>query len=381
LSRYDLLIRGGEVLDPARAFRGRADVAVRDGRIAAVAPELPVEGAGCVLDATGRLVTPGLVDLHTHLGFELHTEVVDPNAVCPAAGVTAAVDMGSTGAFTFSWYRERVLSCVVPRLYAFINIASLGTIAIHRPYYVERYGQYIDEADTIRTIAENRPAIKGIKVFATSAMTGEWPLEALRAARRVADATGVPIAVHVSVAPPSLAEVLDLLGPGDIVTHCFNPHSQGILGADGHVLPEVRDARERGVLFDVGHGAGSFTFDVARRALDDGFLPDTISTDLYYANINGPVWDLPTTMMKFLALGVPLEEVLRRVTCNPARALGEPEIGSLTEGAPADIAVLSLEEGAYPLIDSRKVTLESPWRLRCEATVRGGALVYEREEA
>ena len=381
MSRYDLLIRGGEVLDPARAFRGRADVAVREGRIAAVAPELPVEGAGCVLDATGRLVTPGLVDLHTHLGFELHTEVVDPNAVCPAAGVTAAVDMGSTGAFTFSWYRERVLSCVVPRLYAFINIASLGTIAIHRPYYVERYGQYIDEADTIRTIAENRPAIKGIKVFATSAMTGEWPLEALRAARRVADATGVPIAVHVSVAPPSLAEVLDLLGPGDIVTHCFNPHSQGILGADGHVLPEVRDARERGVLFDVGHGAGSFTFDVARRALDDGFLPDTISTDLYYANINGPVWDLPTTMMKFLALGVPLEEVLRRVTCNPARALGEPEIGSLTEGAPADIAVLSLEEGAYPLIDSRKVTLESPWRLRCEATVRGGALVYEREEA
>ena len=381
MSRYDLLIRGGEVLDPARAFRGRADVAVREGRIAAVAPELPAEGAGCVLDATGRLVTPGLVDLHTHLGFELHTEVVDANAVCPAAGVTAAVDMGSTGAFTFSWYRERVLSCVVPRLYAFINIASLGTIAIHRPYYVERYGQYIDEADTIRTIAENRPAIKGIKVFATSAMTGEWPLEALRAARRVADATGVPIAVHVSVAPPSLAEVLDLLGPGDIVTHCFNPHSQGILGADGCVLQEVRDARERGVLFDVGHGAGSFTFDVARRALDDGFLPDTISTDLYYANINGPVWDLPTTMMKFLALGVPLEEVLRRVTCNPARALGEPEIGSLAEGAPADIAVLSLDEGAYPLIDSRKVTLESPWRLRCEATVRGGALVYEREEA
>ena len=381
MSRYDLLIRGGEVLDPSRAFRGRADVAVRDGRIATIAPDLPAEGTGRVLDAAGRLVTPGLIDLHTHLGFELHTEVVDANAVCPAAGVTAAVDMGSTGAFTFPWYRERVLSGVVPRLYAFINIASLGTIAIHRPYYVERYGRYIDEADTIRVIAENRAAIKGIKVFATSAMTGEWPLPALRAARRVADVTGVPIAVHVSVAPPSLAEVLDLLGPGDIITHCYNPHSQGILGADGRVLPEVRAARERGVLFDVGHGAGSFAFAVARRALDDGFLPDTISTDLYYANINGPVWDLPTTMMKFLALGVSLEEVLRRVTCDPARALGEPEIGTLAEGAPADIAVLSLEAGAYPLIDSRKETLESSWRLRCEATVRDGALVYEREEA
>lgn len=381
MSRYDLLIRGGEVLDPARAFRGCADIAIRDGRIAAIGPDLSAEGAARVVDAAGLLVTPGLFDLHTHLGFELHSQVVDPNAVCPAAGVTAAVDMGSTGAFTFPWYRERVLSRVVPRLYAFVNIASLGTIAIHRPYYVERYGRYIDEADTIRIIEENRAAIKGIKVFATSAMTGEWPLPALEAARRVADATGVPIAVHVSAAPPSLAEVLALLGPGDIVTHCFNPHSQQILDADGHVLPAVRDARERGVLFDVGHGAGSFSFAVARRALDDDFPPDTISTDLYYANLDGPVWDLPTTMNKFLALGMPLEEVLRRVTINPARAIGEPQLGTLAVGGVADVAVLSLGEGAHPLIDSRKNTMDSRQQLCCEATVRGGALAYRRGEA
>jgi dihydroorotase len=381
LPTNDILIRGGEVLDPARSFRERADVAIRDGRIAAIGPGLPSEGAAQVLDAAGMLVTPGLVDLHTHLGFELHTEVVDPNAVCPPAGVTAAVDMGSTGAFTFPWYRERVLSGVVPRLYAFINIASLGTIAIHRPYYVERYGHYIDEDDTIRTIVENRAAIKGIKTFATSAMTGEWALPALRAARRVADATDVPIAVHISVAPPSLEQVLDLLRPGDIITHCFTPWDQGILGPDGHVRPAVREARARGVLFDLGHGAGSFTFDVARRALDDGFLPDAISTDLYYANVNGPVWDLPTTMTKFLALGVPLMEVLQRATCNPARAIGESEVGTLAVGAPADVAILSLREGAFPLVDSRKETVESPWLLRCEATVRGGALVYRREEA
>jgi dihydroorotase len=381
LARYDLVIRGGEVIDPARSFRGRADIAVRDGRIAAIAPELPAAEAARALEATGCFVTPGLIDLHTHLGFELHTEVVKANDVCPPAGVTAAVDMGSTGAFTFSWYRERVLPSATPRLYAFINIASLGTIAIHRPYYVERYGRYIDEEDTARTIAENRAAIKGIKVFATSAMTGEWPLPALDAARRVADATGVPIAVHVSAAPPALDEVLARLQAGDIVTHCLNPHSQQILGADGHVLPAVRAARERGVRFDVGHGAGSFSFAVARRALDEGFLPDTISTDLYYANINGPVWDLPTTMTKFLALGMPLEEVVRRVTCNAADALGETALGRLAVGAPADIAVLSLREGAFTLVDSRKETLTSPSRLVCEATVQGGELVYEREEA
>jgi len=380
LANVDLLIRGGEVLDPSRGFRGHADVAVRDGRVVAIAPGLSTEGTAQVLDATGRLVTPGLVDLHTHLGFELHNEVVDPNAVCPAGGVTTAVDMGSTGAFTFPWYRERVLAGAVPRLYAFINIASLGTIAIHHPYYVERYGRYIDEADTIRTITENRSAIKGIKTFATSAMTGEWALPALQAARRVADATGVPIAVHVSVAPPSLEEVLDLVRPGDIITHCFNPHSQRILGADGHVLPAVREARARGVLFDVGHGAGSFSFEVARRALEQGFLPDTISTDLYHANLNGPVWDLPTTLTKFLALGVPLMDVLQRATCNPARALGEPEVGTLAVGGPADIAVLSLQEGSYRLVDSRQETVTSPWLLRCEATVRAGALVYQREE-
>jgi dihydroorotase len=185
----------------------------------------------------------------------------------------------------------------------------------------------------------------------------------------------------VSAAPPALDEVLARLQAGDIVTHCLNPHSQQILGADGHVLPAVRAARERGVRFDVGHGAGSFSFAVARRALDEGFLPDTISTDLYYANINGPVWDLPTTMTKFLALGMPLEEVVRRVTCNAADALGETALGRLAVGAPADIAVLSLREGAFTLVDSRKETLTSPSRLVCEATVQGGELVYEREEA
>ncbi|MFH1084798.1 MAG: amidohydrolase/deacetylase family metallohydrolase [Chloroflexota bacterium] len=339
---YDLLIRGGEVWLPDGGGRRALDVAIAGERIAALGPGLPTAEARQVFDARGGLVTPGLIDLHTHLGFEVHRRVVAPEDVCPASGVTTAVDMGSVGAFAFPWYRERVLERTAIRLFAFINIASLGTTAIHTPYYVEHYGEYVDVADTRRMIEENRARIRGIKVFATGAMVGEWALPALRAARQVGDATGVPVAVHISVAPPSLAEILELLRPGDIITHTLTPHNQGILDAQGLVLPEVRAARARGVLFDQGHGSGSFSFDVARRAMAQGFLPDSISTDVYYANIERPVKDLLTTMSKFLNLGLSLEDVLQRVTANPARAISAPELGQLAVGGPADVAVLAL---------------------------------------
>ena len=303
----------------------------RGDRIAKIGAGLVGEARETV-DARGLLVLPGLIDLHTHLGFELHAQVVQPNDICPPAGVTAAIDMGSVGAFAFPWYRQRVLTTSKVRLYSFINIASLGTTGVHTPYYVENYGRYIDEADTLRTIEENRDYILGIKGFATSAMVGDWALEAVRAARRVAQAAKVPVCIHVSDAPPALVEVLDLLGTGDIITHTYTSHSQTILDEQGRVRPEVRAARERGVLFDLGHGAGSFSFDVARRAMDQGFLPDTISTDIYYANTEKPVKNLPTTMSKFINLGLSLEETLRRVSVNSAKVLRNDALGVLREG-------------------------------------------------
>ena len=169
---YDLLIHGGEAIIPSTGYRGRMDVAIAGGLVAALGANMEASAAAEVIGADGLLVVPGLIDLHTHLGFELHTQVVDPDLVCPPAGVTTAVDQGSTGAFTFPWYRERVLSRTLIRLYPFINISSLGTISIHTPYYNDNYGRYIDTADTIRMIEENRAAIRGIKVFATSKMVG-----------------------------------------------------------------------------------------------------------------------------------------------------------------------------------------------------------------
>lgn len=380
MSTYDLLIKNGQVIDPATGTRGHLDVAVRAGRIARLEANLPAAEADQVLDAAGRLVVPGLIDLHTHLGFELHTKVVEPDDICPRSGVTMAVDMGSTGAFTFPWYRDKVLRQATTRVLEFINIASIGTISIHTPYYVEHYGDYINEADTLRTIEANRQDIRGIKVFATSAMVGKWALDAVQAAKRVAKAAGLPVAVHISVPPPSLEDILAHLEAGDILTHSFTPHGQGLLDEAGKIRPAVREARARGVLFDLGHGAGSFSFAVAQKALAQGFLPDTISTDIYYANIDSPVIDLPTTLSKFLNLGLSLEDTLARATFHAAQAVGETERGSLQPGKIADISVLNLHEGQFTFVDSQQQPLSGRWKLECEATIAGGRVIYQKVE-
>jgi dihydroorotase len=381
MPKYDLLLSGGRVFDSASATFMDADIAIVGNTIQSIAARIAASSAKQVIGVRGKLVTPGLIDLHTHLGFELHTKVIQPNDVCPHAGVTTAIDMGSTGAFTFPWYRDQVINTAVVRLFEFINIASLGTISIHTPYYVENYGRYVDVADTIRTIKENREHIRGIKVFMAGSMVGEWALSSLRAARRVSEATGVPVAVHISDSPPALPEILALLEAGDVVTHCFTSHDQGILDPQGKLWPQVVAARERGVLFDLGHGAGSFAYKIARQALAQGFIPDTLSTDIYYANINGPVYDLPTTLSKLLNLGVPLERVLQAATRNPAQVIRRPDLGVLKVDGPADVAVLDLQEGEFTFKDVLKESLTGKWNLKCDLTLCQGKIIYQRGAA
>ncbi len=378
---FDLLIRGGHVLDPASDLDADLDVAIRGDRIAEVARALPRDSASHVLDAAGAIVVPGLIDLHAHLGFKMHGQVVQADDVCPPSGVTTAVDMGTTGAFTMPWYHDRVLTHSTTRLLPFLNIASLGTLGIHSPYYVERYGQYIDVDDTVRTIGEHHDYIRGIKVFGASTLSGRWPIPALQAAREVACRTDLPIAVHVSGEEPPLEELLPLLRPGDVMTHCFTGQAQRILDTDGQVRVVVREARSRGVLFDLGHGNGSFTFAVARSALEQGFIPDTISTDLYYVNRVRPVKDLLTTMSKLLCLGLTLPEVIARTTCAPARILREPSLGTLRAGASADVAVLRTRTGAFEYVDTAGETLVGRYGLECLATIRAGQTIYVKEGA
>ncbi len=369
----DLLIAGGTVIDPASGVHERRDVAVRDGLIAA--PEAGVGSGECtVVDARGLLVVPGLVDLHTHLFWGVSHYGVDPDTACLAKGVTTAVDAGSAGAQTFAGFRRYVIDVVSTRVLAFENISVLGMITA-RVGELENL-RYAAPDEAVAVAHAHRDVIVGIKARLGYQMVGERGLPALRLAREAADALDCPLMVHIIDLPEPLPELLALLRRGDVVTHCFHGERNGILDRQGRVLPAVREAAARDVLFDVGHGVGSFSFDVGRRALADGLLPDTISSDLHAHNINGPVFDLATTLSKFLYLGLTLDQVIARATIAPARAIGwDDRIGTLSPGACADIALFELAEGRFALTDATGETVQAPHILVPCRVVRAGHLL------
>lgn len=375
--RYDLLIKGGEVLDPGRELREKLDVALAGGKVAALERDIPAAKAGEVFDASGKIVTPGLIDLHAHLGWPVHEEAVPVDPTCGRSGVTTVVDAGSSGAFTFPWFRQQVIEKAKTRVLPFLNICAIGVIGVHTPFYIERAIKYADVEEAVRTVEENRELIAGIKVFAAQNMVGEHGLENLRLAREVVDKTNLPLMVHISVAPPTLSEVLPLMRRGDILTHSFTTHSQRILDGEGRLREEVQEAWEgRGIILDIGHGAGSFNFEIAEAVFAQGFKPDCISTDLYSGNVRGPVYDLPTTMSKFLHVGMSLEEIILAATTRPAEALGKKgELGRLEVGGVGDVAVFELLEGEFEFYDAQGNRRVGNRKLVNILTVRGGEII------
>jgi dihydroorotase len=351
-------IVGGRVLDPGLGIDAAATVSVADGIITGVTP---VPGAGLipgdrqVVDAAGLLVTPGLVDLHTHLYPGVSHYGIDPDAHCLDRGVTTAVDAGSAGAQTFPGLRRYVIECSATRILAFLNIAVQGMISSLVGELEDiRWGS---PEQAIARAKQNPDVIVGIKVRLGYQMVGTDPGPALRLAREAADALGLPLMVHVIDIRPSLDWLLPYLGRGDVVTHCFHGNEGGILDASGRVLPAAVRARERGVLFDVGHGVGSFAYRVARAALAQGFPPDTISSDLHAHNVDGPVFDQATTLSKLLHLGMPLADVIRATTATPAAAVRRAgRLGELAAGRDADVSVFELRDGHWPLPDAAGAT-------------------------
>jgi dihydroorotase len=371
--RYDILIRNGEVIDPARKFRRRADVAVLDGKIAAVEEQIPEDRGLEVIDATGLYVSPGLVDLHTHCYHAATGLSVEADPIAWRTGVTTWVDAGSFGSDQADGFRRFVVAPQHSRVFGYIHLyPNLRNPDVDVVKYV-RSGM----KRTAEVAVANRDIILGVKVYVGANMNGRYSLDFLKIGRELGDTFKVPLMVHISFAPPETPEVMELLRAGDVVTHCFNTHTLGIIDREGRLKPGVKEARERGVLFDVGHGLGSFNFDIGRKALDAGFPPDTISTDLYNLNTNGPVYDMPTTLSKFLHLGMSLEDVLLRATAAPAKVIGRlPGMGTLEPGAPADIALLAMEEGEFQLIDSQKNTVVAKKRLVSRLTIcRGRRMV------
>jgi dihydroorotase len=364
---FDLTIRGGRVLDASQRMDRVADVAIRDGRIAAIERSFTApKGKEEVIDARGKLVTPGLIDIHTHLA-----DNAMPPAICLADGVTSLIDAGSCGAENVDPL-VKIAQSAPNRVRILLNIANRGIA----PGGV---GELLDikSADVAaarRAIERNRHWIVGIKARLSSSVAGENDLEALRRARQVADPLKVPIMVHIGQTASPLPEILALLRPGDIVTHVYSPPPHGILDDSGKVLPQVREARKRGVLFDIGNGrTGHLTWEAAERALQQDFLPDTISSDLTAASRTYQVFNLPTVLSKFLLLGMPVDQVIARATTNAARAIPEfKAYGTLRIGAPADVTVLDLKEGDFEFVDNLDAKRRGNRKLATYAVIVGG---------
>lgn len=345
---YDLIITGGDVIDPATGTAGRFDVAVQDGRIAAVAESIPAAGAARVIDATGQLVTPGLIDLHTHVYWGATYWGIEADPVAARSGVTTWLDVGSAGAYSFPGFREYIVNRNRVRTYALLNLSSIGLIA---PSWELANPDYWDIGLAAEVVERNRDIILGIKARIDCNTTRGVGITPLERARELADRVGLPLMTHIGNGPPSIDEVLALLRPGDILTHCCTGGDMRVLGDDGHVLPELRRLHDAGVVLDVGHGTGSFAYATAEAMLADGLKPDVISSDIHQMAIQGPMFDLPTTLSKFLNLGMSLEEVIACATVNAARAVGLDGAGTLAPGSPADIAIFTLEEGDYWFYD------------------------------
>jgi dihydroorotase len=343
----DLAITGGRVIDPAQKLDAIGTVAVRGGRISSVGTDVE---AAHTLDATGLIVVPGLIDLHTHVYWGVSHYGIDADTHCLQRGVTTAVDVGSAGAQTFPGFRRYVIDRARTRVLAFVHIAVEGMIS---PLVGELEDiRWASAAQTVTQAQEHLDVVVGVKVRLGYQMVGQDPGPALAAARRAADELELPLMVHVIDMPRPITWLLPSMYEGDIVTHCFHGNEGGILDGDGRVFREVVEARERGVVFDVGHGIGSFAWRVARTALKQGFPPDTISSDLHAHNVAGPVFDQPTTLSKLLHLGMTLPEVVRATTVAPAAAIRRAhELGSLALDRVADVTLLELVHGARVLVD------------------------------
>ena len=376
-AKYDLLVRGGRLVDPSQGLSAERDVAIAGGRVARVAAGIPETEARQVLDARGRIVTPGLVDVHVHVYDGVAPLGIPADPTCIAKGVTTVLDAGSAGAHTFPGLRKYVINVVETRVYALLNISVVGqsTLSKDNPHGELLDLRYANPKLAIRTIEQNRDVILGVKIRLSENIAGDHDLKALQIARDAADAVRLPLMVHIGNTHSPLPAILQMLKKGDVITHSFRGSPGGILDERGRVLREVRKAVADGVHLDIGHGQGSFSFDTAEKALTQELLPGTISSDVHQFNVNGPVFDLATTLSKFLHLGMTMEQVVERVTVNPARTFAFPQgLGTLREGATGDVAVFEMKEGRFEFVDSVGARRTGTRKLAPVATVKAGRL-------
>jgi len=360
---YDLLIKNGRVLDPAAAIDRVSDVAIAGGKIARVAPGIAASDAAEVLDAAGKIVTPGLVDIHAHLSADM------PASFCLSTGVTSIVDAGSTGADNVAELVTMARSSP-NRMRILLNLGRTG---------LGNTGELLDFANADvaaarRAIDANRDVIIGMKARLSKSVAGVHDLDAIDRAHEVIAPLGLPLMVHVGQTVSPIPAILARLRPGDIVTHVYAPPPNTIFDDSGRVFPEVLEARKRGILFDIGNGRGGhITWEMADRAMAQGFLPDTISSDLTAPGRTDRVFDFPTVLSKFLLLGMSLNQVIACATVNAATALSPFHgLGTLAPGAPADVSIFELREGSFEFVDNVNAKRTGGQKLFAAAVIVGG---------
>lgn len=373
---HDLLIKGGTLIDPAQNIHANKDIAFSNGVVTEVGDDLSKTDALEVLDASGCLVTPGMIDLHVHVFYGVSHFGIEPDPTCLAKGATTVVDAGSAGADIFPGFRKYVIDVSETRILAQINISSQGMLTQEIGEF--EIPEYADVDKACAMIEKHRDIILGVKVRLTkhSIVSERSGMIPLHHAREAADAAGLPIMVHPQDAwCDSIDDILAVMGERDILTHCFHGSKCGILDDDGKVRKSVHEAMERGVVFDVGHGAGSFSWDTVETAMNQGVAPQTISSDLHIYNVNGPVYDLANVVTKFLNLGMPLDDAIAKVTSVPAEViLMSDRIGTLAPGAWGDAVISELREGEFQLADSRGETRIGRHNFVPVTVVKGGRI-------
>ena len=372
---YDLVIKGGRVIDPLQKIDGLMDVAVSGGKIAGVLPDIPPGEAGTQIDAAGKIVTPGLIDLHTHVYDGFLRNGANPDVVGVNQGVTTVVDGGSAGHALFAGFPRYVIPAARTTIYCFLHIGSFGLAVIPELTCPDEINTDATEA----VIRNNPDLIKGVKIRIVGRLIASEGIAVVKTAQKTAKKLHLPLMVHIGdpnrwVSPSLTRELLPLMEKGDILSHFCTGQLGSPLGEDGRELPELIAARDRGVVLDVANGINNFSYATSRIMLAHGLPPTTISTDVTKMSVTGPVYGLTVTLSKFLELGLPLEEMIAMTTANPAKAIGiDDRKGSLKPGMDADISILEIQSGQWLLPDSPGEILNVTRLIRPHMTVKAGA--------
>ncbi len=370
----DFALTGGTVVDPASGKSGRFDIGFEKGRVACVQAYIPPEQAKTSLDVTGKTVVPGLIDFHAHVYHGGTSLGVHADGLALKSGVTTFVDAGSAGAGNFLGFHDHVIQRSRSRILAFLNISFAGIYGFDIGVGECENMDLCDPAHVIAKARDYADHIVGVKVRVGASTSGDSLAQPMYAAIQAAGDLGKPLMTHIDKPPPTIEDVVGALGKGDILTHCFRPFPNSPLSDAGSIKNEMRAARERGVVFDIGHGRGSFGFESAIKMMEQGFEPDVISSDVHAISIEGPAYNLLHVMSKFLALGMPFERIIEKATIAPARAMDQTDLGHLGVGALGDATILHEEAGSFEFFDVIGERIVADKKLVCDGLVIGGEL-------